>query len=43
MYNKLNNMKTKTILVTGGSGFIGNRLLKNLINKKDDSNYSLAR
>lgn len=39
MYNKLNNMKIKTILVTGGSGFIGNRILKNLISKKDNLNH----
>ncbi len=32
-------MNIKTILVTGGSGFIGNRLLKNLIYKKNNLNY----
>jgi len=39
MYNKLYNMKINTILVTGGSGFIGNRLLKNLIHKKNNLNH----
>ncbi|MDQ6722914.1 MAG: NAD-dependent epimerase/dehydratase family protein, partial [Thermoproteota archaeon] len=37
--NKSNNEKEKKILVTGGSGFIGNSLLKNLIYKKNLMGY----
>ena len=35
----LNNIKEKKILVTGGSGFIGSNLLKNLIYKKNLMKY----
>jgi uncharacterized protein YbjT (DUF2867 family) len=37
--NKSDNVKEKTILVTGGSGFIGSNLLKNLIYKRNTMNY----
>ncbi len=37
--NKLDNTKEKKILVTGGSGFIGSNLLKNLIDKKNLMGY----
>ena len=36
---KLENAKEIKILVTGGSGFIGSGLLKNLIDKKNSANY----
>ena len=36
---KLDNAKEIKILVTGGSGFIGSGLLKNLIDKKNSANY----
>jgi uncharacterized protein YbjT (DUF2867 family) len=36
---KLDNAKETKILVTGGSGFIGSGLLKNLIDKKNSAKY----
>ena len=36
---KLDNAKEIKILVTGGSGFIGSGLLKNLIDKKNSAKY----
>src|SRR5919112_3517947 len=36
---KLDNSKEIKILVTGGSGFIGSGLLKNLIDRKNSTNY----
>ena len=38
--NESYNMKEKTILVTGGSGFIGSNLLKDLTYKRNTKNYS---
>jgi len=37
--DKLDNSKEIKILVTGGSGFIGSGLLKNLIARKNTANY----
>jgi uncharacterized protein YbjT (DUF2867 family) len=37
--DKLDNSKEIKILVTGGSGFIGSGLLKNLIDRKNSTNY----
>ena len=36
---KFDNSKEIKILVTGGSGFIGSGLLKNLIDRKNSTNY----